>query len=133
MLQQGLFNLLLNDRSVSAIVGDQVYLGTLRRGYTLPAVRINVITSTPIVTFDSSKSNLQYRRMQFDCFADQYVPAHQLLDAVKNAILDYRRILASGEQVVSTILEAELDNPLEEGKGGFAYRTMVDITIGVIA
>ena len=138
MIAEGLFNLLISDSGVAAFVSNhasppvfQVYHGALRKGYSLPAIMITAVISSPIVTNEGT-ADLNYQRFQFDCLATSYLEAHRLKDAVKALLQDYRGTLIEGTQIFSSITKMELDNPFEEGKGGYIYRCIIDIQFGFI-
>lgn len=125
MLSQGLFNLLLITPEVNDIVNGSIHMSSLRKGYTLPAIRFSEVTSMPIVT-NSGTAQLNYQRWQFDCIASAYLDAQSLKETVKSLLADYTGTLADGTTVRSTILKNEVDNPLEEGRGGYIFRSAID-------
>lgn len=138
MIAEGLYNLLISDAGVTAFVSDhrspptfQVYHGALRKGYSLPAIILNAVVSSPIVTNDGTAA-LNYERFQFDCLAPTYLEAHRLRDAVKVLTQDFKGTLIDGTVISSSITRMELDNPFEEGKGGFVHRCIIDIQFGFI-
>ena len=128
MISQGLFNLILIS-SVNDIVNGSIHMGSLRKGYTLPAIRFSAVTSTPIVT-NNGTASLNYQRIQFDAIASTYLDAQSLKDALKALLDDYTGTLAEGTVIYSSILKMELDNPLEEGRGGYAFRSVLDYEFG---
>ena len=65
--------------------------------------------------------------MQFDCLAVDYLDAKRLKDAVKSLLKDYAGTLAEGTVIRASFLKNEIDNPLEEGKGGYVFRSVLDI------
>jgi hypothetical protein len=125
MLAEGLFNLFTITPSITVLVGGSIHHGSLRKNYTLPAVRMSAVTTTPIVA-NTGTSDLMYQRWQFDAFAKNYLDSHRLKDAMKSLLNDYSGTLAEGTVVYSTILKMELDSPLEEGKGGYVFRCVLD-------
>src|SRR5579872_7448125 len=132
MLEQGLYHLLVTDSGIQA-VAPNVYLGILPKQYQTPCIRLQNVGSENIVTMDSTAA-LRAKRMQFDCYAPlgQYVKAHQIALAVKALLQDYRgNLVDDSNNVLATITASEvlmeLDEPLEEGTGGFLHRTVVDI------
>jgi hypothetical protein len=127
MLAEGLFNLMTITPSITALVGGSIHHGSLRKGYTLPAIRMSAVTSTPIVT-NSGTSDLLFQRWQFDAFASNYLDSHRLRDAIRALLDDYSGTLAEGTVIYSTILKLELDSPLEEGRSqsGYAFRSLLD-------
>lgn len=138
MIAEGLYNLLITTPAVTAFVSDhaspptfQVYHNALRKGYNLPAIVIVAVTSRPIVTNDGT-ADLNYQRFQFDCYAANYLDSHRLKDAVKHTLQDFKGTLIDGTVINSAITKMELDNPFEEGKGGFIFRCVIDIQFGFV-
>jgi hypothetical protein len=141
MLSEGLFDLIISTPQVASIVSQggsppqfSVHHGSLRKGYTLPAIRMTAVTTTPIVCTDGT-SSVAYQRWQFDCIAggndpNGYLNAQRLKDALKGLLNDYRGTLAEGTVIYSSIIKMELDNPMEEGKGGYAFRSVLDYEFG---
>jgi len=136
-LQQGLYALINSAPEITGLLGIvggsppffSVYHGDLRKGYILPAIKFSVVSSTPLVA-NTGTANQNYERIQFDCIAAQYLDATSLKDALKALLIDYVGTLAEGTTVYSSILRMELDSPLEEGKGGYLFRSVLDIEFG---
>jgi hypothetical protein len=42
-------------------------------------------------------------------------------------LVDYSGTLADGTTIYCSLLKNELDNPLEEGRGGYVFRSLLDI------
>jgi hypothetical protein len=123
---EGLFNLLLITPAVNNLVNGSIHHGSLRKGYTLPAVRMNVSTSSFITTAQST-ADLQYQTIQFDCIASEYLDALRLKDAVKSLLKDYTGTLVEGTAISASWLVNEIDNPLGEGLGGYTFRSMLTL------
>jgi hypothetical protein len=135
-LPQGLFNLMISTPEIAELVTNgatppqfSIHMGTLDKGYWLPAIRFSVITSTPIVT-NSGTASLTYERIQFDCMAVEYLDAQSLKDALKGLLNDYVGVLGEGTVIYSSILMMERDNPLEEGTGGYVFRSVLEYEFG---
>jgi hypothetical protein len=126
MIMEGLFNLLLITPAVNDLVNGSIHHGSLRKGYTLPAIRMNIATSSFIITADGT-ADLEYQTIQFDCLAVDYLDALRLKDAVKSLVTDYSGVLAEGTAIRASFLKNEMDNPLAEGKGGYVFRSILDI------
>src|ERR1700722_2257324 len=124
MIMEGLFNLLFITPAVNNLVNGSIHHGSLRKGYTLPAVRMNIVTSSFITTTDST-ADLEYQTIQFDCMAVDYLDALRLKDAVKSLLKDYTGTLIEGTTVRATFIVNDIDNPLAEGKGGYVFRSML--------
>jgi hypothetical protein len=136
MLSEGLYNLLILTPAIATIVANggsppqySVHHGSLRKGYTLPAIRMSAVTSTPIVT-NTGTADLSYQRWQFDAIASNYLDAQRLKDALKALLSDYVGTLGEGTVIYSSILKMELDSPLEEAVGGYAFRSVLDYEFG---
>lgn len=134
MLAEGLWNLMSITPEIAALVNSDgspsipsIHHGSLRKGYTLPAIRFSEVTSTPITTTDGTAA-VRYTTYQFDCFAVKYLDARRLLDAVTSLLTDYKGTLAEGTVIRSSIpANVGRDNPLEEGKSGYVNRCTIDI------
>jgi hypothetical protein len=136
MLSEGLFNLIISTPEIASIVGNSgsppqysVHMGSLRKGYWLPAIRMSAVTSTPLTCSDGTAS-LNYQRWQFDAIANSYLDAQRLKDSLKALLNDYTGVLGEGTVIYSSILRMELDNPLEESVGGYAFRSVLDYEFG---
>jgi hypothetical protein len=125
MLAEGLWNLFYITPSITDIVGNSIHHGALRKGFTLPAIRMSEITSSPIIA-NTGTSDLMYQRWQFDSIAMNYLDAHRLKDAVRALLDDYSGTLAEGTVIYCTLLKMELDSPMEESLTGYAFRSIVD-------
>jgi hypothetical protein len=125
MISQGIWNLLYITPAIYNIVGTSIHNGALRKGYTLPAIRFSEVTSTPITSSDGTDT-LQYSTFQFDAFASDYNTCHALKDALKGLLTDYTGVLVEGTVIYGTIIKNELDSPLEEGRGGYVFRCLLD-------
>ena len=90
---------------------------------------MSATTSTPIVCSNGTAS-LNYQRWQFDAIASNYLDAQRLKDALKGLLNDYRGTLAEGTVISSSILKMELDSPMEEGRGGYAFRSVIEYEFG---
>jgi hypothetical protein len=131
MIMEGIFNLLLITPAVNNLVNGSIHHGSLRKGYTLPAIRMTVVTSSFITTTDST-ADLQYQTIQFDCLAVDYLDALRLKDAVKALFKDYSGVLVEGTVIKASFLKNEMDNPLAEGKGGYVFRSILDIQFAYV-
>jgi hypothetical protein len=136
MLSEGLFNLIISTPEIADIVGNggsppqfSVHMGSLRKGYWLPSIRMSAVTSSPIVCNDGTAS-LAYQRWQFDSIAANYLDAQRLKDALKGLLNDYVGTLGEGTVIYSSILKMELDSPMEEASGGYAFRSVLDYQFG---
>jgi hypothetical protein len=138
MIIEGLYNLIISTPAIASLVSNgasppqfSVHLGSLRKGFTLPAIRLNIATTSFIITAQST-ADLEYQTIQFDCIAggndpNGYINAKRLKDAVKSLLKDYAGTLADGTIIRASFLKNEIDDPLEESKGGYAFRSTLDI------
>lgn len=133
MLEQGIYHLLVTDATIQAVC-QNVYLGVMPKGYTLPALRVSRVWSQPETTLDGTIP-FNTARVQFDAYAPlgQYVKAKQVNFAVRALLEDYRGDLKDdANNVLATIVGSEvlmdcMDHPLEEATGGYAHVNLLEI------
>ena len=140
MLENALYNILRNDTGVSAYVTDAkgiaftlIPSGTLK---TSAVVVIHNVTGVPTTTLDAT-TDLNERRVQFDCYASNYTDSRGLAAAVKNALVDLAiGSYSNGDSpltytfIQTSIINNDFDMPYEQGGAGigFVYRAVLDIT-----
>jgi hypothetical protein len=138
MLENAVYNILRNDSGVSAYVTDPrgIAFTLLPTGVRLPAVVIHNVVGLPTTTLDAT-TDLNERRMQFDCYGSNYTDARALSAAVKNALVDLAiGTYSNGDSpettmlIQTSIVNNDFDMPFEQGGTGqgFIYRAVLDIT-----
>jgi len=143
MLENALYNILRNDSGVKAYVTDPrgvaftlMPQGTLK---TSAVVVIHNVVGLPVTVLDAT-TNLNERRMQFDCYASNYTDSRGLAAAVKAALLDITGRFSNGDSpetqttIQTSIVNNDFDMPYEVGGAGlgFVYRAVLDITFWFI-
>jgi hypothetical protein len=83
-----LYDYLVADEGVGAVVGDRIYYKLLPRDATLPALVIQEI-STPRDYDNAGESDLKESRYQVSCWADTAYAADQAANAVVAAVSGY--------------------------------------------
>lgn len=143
MLENALYNILRNDPGVKAYVTDPrgvaftlMPQGTLK---TSAVVVIHNVVGLPVTVLEAT-TNLNERRMQFDCYASNYTDSRGLAAAVKAALLDLTGSFSNGDSpetqttIQTSIVNNDFDMPYEVGGAGlgFVYRAVLDITFWFI-
>lgn len=143
MLENAIYNILRNDAGVSEYVTDPrgiaftlMPAGTLK---TSAVVVIHNVVGLPVTVLEAT-TDLNERRMQFDCYASTYTTSRELAAAVKDALLDLAGTFVNGDSpetttaIQTSIVNNDFDMPYEVGGTGlgFVYRAVLDITFWFI-
>ena len=94
MIQAGIFSLLSQNTSISALIGSRIYPVLLPEDSTLPAMTYHVIGGASMPTL--STSGMQRMRMQFDCWGQTYDDAATLRSTLISALNGYQGTLSDG-------------------------------------
>jgi hypothetical protein len=127
MLELGLLKQLLANSTVSALVGKNIFNGTIPRD-TLPAVAIQTVSSVDTSDYQGS-TGLRTKRLQFDTYANDYFQGLKISDAILTALQGFRGELPDGTFVEAIFFDQDQDFPFEPGYGGYVYRRMVEYLI----
>jgi hypothetical protein len=74
---------LLADLTLQGLVGQRIYPLVMPQGSETPALVLTVISDIPENSFDgTAETRLREARVQIDSYAETYLQAHQLADAV---------------------------------------------------
>jgi hypothetical protein len=135
MLENAINYLIRNNTGVRALVTDDkaIAFSLMPTGAIMPGVVIHAIVSVPVIDLDAT-SNLVERRVQFDCYASDYITSRKLAEAVKAAITDLSGPLNNGDSpmtqtvVQTSYINSDFDMPYEQGGAGkgFVYRAVID-------
>lgn len=94
MIQIGLYNLLVNDPGLSALIADRITPVMLPEDPTLPALTYLDISLVSEPTFESS--GMQRMRVQFDSHAEGYQQSIAVQDALRLCLDGYQGLLSDG-------------------------------------
>jgi hypothetical protein len=127
-LETGLRALLAADPGVSALVADRIRPLRLAQGETYPAITYQRIACSPRSTLDGATGRLR-SVVQATCWAESYLEAHALADAVRACVTDYRGTW-DGVDVLRIEPPDERDTePVEGGGAPAVYGVALDLTI----
>ena len=142
MLEQAVYNILRTDSGVRALVTNDkgIAFTLIPRGElsTSAVVVIHSITGVPVTVMEST-TDLEERRLQFDCYASDYVSTRKLSAAVRAALIDLSGQYSNGDTppsfttIQTSIVNGDFDAPYEVGGAGvgFIYRAILDISFFV--
>lgn len=87
MIEPAVYTALSGSSPITSIVGTRIYPLVLREDTTFPALTYQVISTVTEPTFTSL--GVRKYRIQLDCWADTYLGAATLRDAVMTALDGY--------------------------------------------
>ncbi len=128
MLQEGLKSFLATDSAVSALVINRIYatqLPELSATAILPAIAYKEIHGDGEFSMDGP-DQLQYSRMQFDCYGKVYGDAKRLARVLRQELEAFTGALPDGTVIEHMQRESEIDI-FEDAP--FIYCTAVDFKI----
>jgi len=129
MILSGLYNLLLADPGVSAIIAAKgVYFTLAAEQAARPFVVIHIVSAPPAETSLDGVSELISGRFQFDCYADDQLSARKLSRAVRDLLKNYSGGLSDGTAIQFTAVNLDMDDPYEVGGQGFVFRSLLDLS-----
>jgi hypothetical protein len=111
MLQEGLSSFLETNVAVSAIVASRIYASQppqLSAQAILPAIVYKEIHGNGEVTMDGP-DQLQYSRMQFDCFGKVYGDSKKLARALRQELEAFTGTLPDGTVIEHMQRDSETD------------------------
>lgn len=117
---------LIADAGVSALVGTRIFPMIRPQDSALPAVRYQVISDPRpehLKGYDGARSS----RVQYDCFAETYLGARALANAVIAALA--LPAIASGVTFGRGKAEGPRDGGEDVAGGKFIYRAIVDLIV----
>lgn len=121
--------------AIEAIVGRdpqgtvRVYAGSAPQSQPRPYVVVRQIGGGDQHNLDGAAAWRQ-PRLQVDCWANRYVQARELADAVRDAVLSYTGTW-SGRRIAEVEIENDVDlpeaNPISEGD--FVHHVMLELRV----
>jgi hypothetical protein len=85
MIEHALRTILVNNDGVKNLVNDRIYYNIAPQGTTIPYIVFFKIAGPREHSHDG-KSGLAHPRFQFSVFADTYLKAKQITQAIQNAL-----------------------------------------------
>jgi len=122
MIENGLFNLLSNEPTISALVSDRIYPVLIPENPTMPLITYQIVGGTSKSTLDGTGT--QKLRIQIDAWAtDAYITAATIRAAVTKFLANQVVTLSDG-----TFATFILISPIDFYSGGDeAFRAMVEV------
>ena len=128
MVELGIQKFLLADATISGMVGTGVFNGRIGKE-TLPAIAISVISSTYQQQYRLAPVGTRTKRIQIDTFADDYFAAQRINDRVIALLDGYSGTLPDTTVVDASLLDNEMDLPVEAGFQSYVYRRMAEFMV----
>jgi len=130
MIEQGLFQILTNESTITALVGAKVYWILAPKGATLPYVIASRVATEDTHTVDGA-IGLRGGLFQVDCYATDYYTSVAIANAVRKFLGAYRGNLPDTDStaVQGVLIEKNWDMPYEEGAKGFVYRQLLEFRV----
>lgn len=122
MIEAGLFALLAADTQVQALCGTRIYPLLLPDAPTLPAVTYQTISSVSGYTNDG-QTDATKARIQMDVWAQSYMVAKSLAEAIRHVLDAYSGTLPDGTEVGNILRDNSTDLYEEQA---FLYRVQTD-------
>ena len=123
-MEEALIAHLLATSALAALIGTRLYPGSRPQGGTLPAITMNVISSTPGYS-DDGEDGIQEDRVQFDCWGNTYTSAKTVAREVINSISAY-------QGGIFLYITLELQHDIREGgtdDAEYPFRTSMDFIV----
>lgn len=124
-MEQALIDLLLATPSVTDLIEDRLTPGVRTQGASLPGLVINVFPSERGYSHQGD-DGLPRARVQLDAYADSYVSAKDLADAVMTRLSGFSGVVGDRRLV---ILEAREETGFDHNSPDQTYRRSMDFTV----
>jgi uncharacterized protein DUF3168 len=139
MIEIGIYQALRDDPTVGNLVGTKIFPVLMPKDTVLPAVVYFTASRGSVNSLDGANP-LEFGRIQFDCYARDYLASRQLSKSVRDLLVPLNDAAAGfpydlpdGSQVQSAIVHLDIDSPFEWGEAGTIYRALLDIEFGFIS
>lgn len=96
MIEESLRQELLDDATLTGLVGTRVYPGHRPQGSTEPAVTLRLARRTPLDDLNGN-IGIEQSLFQIEAWATDYATAHQVAAAVIDVLEDFTGTMGSGE------------------------------------
>jgi Protein of unknown function (DUF3168) len=141
MVEQGLFQLLASQSSVTSLIGSdvknnpQIYWVLTPKGVNASDgfVVIQRFNTSDLVTYDGY-TGVRNARFQVDCYSaalNGFYNSRAIATAVRNVLAGYKGTLPDTDstEVLAVFIENDRDMQYEEGGSAFIYRAMLDVCV----
>jgi hypothetical protein len=128
VIEKGIYGLLTQATSVSALVGNRVYYILQPKGTLVPSVVIGTVATDDVYSV-AGASGLRFGLYQFDAYAADYYSCRAVSRAVRLLLENYKGNLpdADATTVLGCMIEKDWDMPYEAGQFGFVYRALLEV------
>lgn len=130
-LNKAVYDYLIADSAVSALVGTRIRPDALDDDDTMPAVLFYRTTGVHETRIDGSTAGLAETRLEVHCFANTRKQANEVAEAVRLAMIDFAGI-RSGVNIRTSVVDTgqmqSVDNPVG-GTEVYRYVTSQDFRI----
>jgi hypothetical protein len=130
MIEQGLYQLITADSSITSLATGGVYWILAPKGAIVPYIVLNRVATTDTHTVDGA-IGLRGALFQVDCYATTYYAARAISVAVRSLIGSYTGNLPDTDStdVDGIFTEKDWDMPYEEGAKGFVFRALLEFRV----
>ena len=131
-MKSGLVSLLVNESTVSAIVGSRVFINKAPQKADLPHIIVTQMGSEENQTLDAT-GGLRFVDFDIDCKSQRSVEAETLGNAVRVFMLDASGT-AGSQTILATLLNDESSDyePPDDGSDKGVHVVLFDVTIQYI-
>ena len=139
MLVEAIYQILINDSGVKALLTPRtdgttgVFPGLAPEEIAPPFIVIQQVSARPVTSFDGNNA-FQEASFQFSCIASNFLTAHKLSNAVKNALSGIIGNYGNGgspvvfTRIEGAWLDTERDLPTEEALHATLYSCQADFS-----
>ena len=127
-IEEALYDRLMDDDALMALVKREIYKGFRSQGQSLPAVTFVRVTTVP-TNGATGASGTEHVIMQIDCWARRDSEARKIAEAVKSSLNGWGKV--SSPAIFSPLLtdEQNIMEPADEGGQLGEYRISQDWSI----
>lgn len=135
-IEQGLFQLVQSNGALASLVlmtnGKGVYWILAPKGAAIPMIVLSRAATTDEYTY-AGATGFRNSIFQIDCYGSTYYQSHDIANAVRELLQDYKGTLPDSVSTVVASVQTikDWDMPYEEGvsQTGFIYRAMLQFRI----
>ena len=124
MLVTALYTKLSTDSGITAIAGTRIYPVKMPQEPTFPLVTYQIFSQPTVNTHDAK--TMKNSQVQVDAWAETFLAAHQLAEAIESSLGVFKGTIASDEVIHSSIQRNKQDF-FEDGVDD--YRVSLDFSV----